>query len=142
MTKKPGSGGFRAGSGRAKGSINRKTRKTIKMAESKGRLPLEIMLDLMHKAAGKAESADKRLALALKGNDLKKIADLKAQVKRHEDEAFDRAAGASPYVHAKLQSVVKKDETLDLSKLNDEELAQLYNIQLKATRVPADQSNS
>ena len=107
MTTTAKRGGKIEGAGRKKGSTNKKSKAAYKMAVSKGKLPLEIMLDLMHRFYRKGEAATKSLK--------------HSEASEYFATAADRARDAAPFVHAKLQSVTQTN-TYDWSTMNDEQL--------------------
>ena len=93
-------GGARAGAGRKKGSVTKKTAETARKAAAKGITPVEYMLSLVH---------NKKLKQAVR---------------------LDAAKAAAPYVHPRLSSVeVKQDLTInDLTdKQLDSEISRLAN---------------
>ena len=100
-------GGKNPNAGRKKGAINKRSEALIKKAEAGGKMPLEIMLDLMRKAFREGESFTKR----------KKF---REAMERFE-VAFDHATNAAPYLHAKLQSITQTNK-FDVSTLTDEQL--------------------
>lgn len=79
-------GGVRPGSGRKKGTPNKKTAETIRKVEESGVTPLEFMLNIMRKP------------------DLGEFAE-PAQIIAHNAMRFEAAKAAAPYVHAKLAAV-------------------------------------
>ena len=86
----PGWGGRRPGAGRKKGSVNRRTEESMKIAKKLGTAePLEIMLNLMTKAIEEGR----------------------------EEMAFEYARAAAPYLHPKLaaQDIEALSEKEDLS---------------------------
>lgn len=109
-------GGKRAGAGRKKGSPNKRTQAAVAKAERTGKMPLDIMLQLMRRAMAAGEKAEKAKL---------------PEAEEHYTTAFERAAQAAPYLHSKLQSITQKDERIDLGKLTDEEIEFLYRIKLK-----------
>jgi hypothetical protein len=103
-------GGPRPGAGRKKGATNKKTKEAIAKAEAGGAMPLDIMLKQMRKYDALADKLSKTLGATGE------------QVQAAEALAAERARDASPYLHARLQSVTQKNEPFDITKLTDEEL--------------------
>lgn len=96
-------GGARPGSGRKKGSPNKRTAETQKAVEASGVTPLEFMLSVMRSEPPDVE--DPRILI-------------EAMAMR-----FEAAKAAAPYVHAKLSSV-EMNATVTTRTL-DQELAAL-----------------
>lgn len=94
-------GGQRNGAGRKRGVPNRVAKANIEKAEKTGAMPLDYMLDIMRNSRAGNERRD----------------------------AMARAA--APYLHPRLATVEYKTESFDLNKLTDEELEQLYRIQVR-----------
>ena len=88
-------GGKREGAGRRKGSMNRRTKQTVAMAEAAGQLPLEFMLEVMR------------------------------DPNESDDLRFRMAVAAAPFCHARLAAVACKEPALELSDLTDDELKSL-----------------
>ncbi len=99
-------GGKRIGAGRPKGAAAKRTRAIADRASAEGLTPLEVMLKAMRTHADKDEW----------------------------DEAASIAKDAAPYMHAKLASIQHTGrnggpiQTVDLTKLSGDELAQLEAI--------------
>ena len=70
-----GHGGYRAGAGRKRGSVNRASKKLVEMATASGQLPLEYFLEIM-----RDETQDTRTRI-------------------------EAAKLAAPYVHQRLSTV-------------------------------------
>lgn len=99
-------GGKRIGAGRKAGAATKRTRAIADKATAEGMTPLEVMLKAMRTHADKDEW----------------------------DEAASIAKDAAPYMHAKLASIQHTGrgggpiQTVDLTKLSGDELAQLEAI--------------
>jgi hypothetical protein len=91
-------GGKRAGAGRKPGSATKKTRAIADAVARSGLMPLDYMLEVMR--------------------------DTSADEKRRDD----LAKAAAPYVHPRLSAVELKKPPIDLSRLSDDELAQLREL--------------
>lgn len=78
-------GGARPGSGRKKGSPNKKTAALVQAVEASGITPLDFMLDIMRGKPPKDSDPASCIAFA--------------------SMQFEAAKAAAPYVHAKLQPV-------------------------------------
>jgi hypothetical protein len=95
-----GRGGARPGSGRKKGSPNKRTAALQKAVEESGITPLDFMLTIMRAELPDVE--DQRLLL-------------EAQAMR-----FEAAKAAAPYVHARLSAIdVKADISTHEASLDD-----------------------
>lgn len=101
--KSNGRGGARKGAGRKPGSANTKTREIANRAAEEGITPLEVMLDNMRFAHGKA--ADVLAQLLACGAETPEAFNEFKELLRFRGMAQEAAKDAAPYLHPRLSSV-------------------------------------
>jgi hypothetical protein len=92
-------GGKRAGAGRKRGSVTKKTREIADKAHESGLTPLDVMLGTMRELWAKAEEGDK-ITVQGEGVAAKIMTSLDFRLL-----AAEVAQKAAPFVHAKLANV-------------------------------------
>ena len=144
MERRERRGGLRLGpdgkplQGRPQGLKNRKTleRENAAMAEQLrtrkvSRTDLQVMLEIRDFFMGVAAQEQKKAAE--QGRDPNFDLMMKAL-----DLAGAMASKRAPFLHARLNRVTVSDEIMDLSRLNDDELAQLERLRAKASELGSD----
>ena len=131
-----GTGGKRQGAGRPKGSVNKMTAKERQKILDGGRSPLEIMVQIARWHFGRW-AIEKRKSPKERDED---------RLMAKADAAVDAASKAAPYVHPKFAAVQHSGpgggpiQTVDLSKMSDDDLSRLEALLGPLANLGGDQS--
>jgi hypothetical protein len=118
-----GTGGYRPGAGRPKGSVNSQSVKLQERALAFGQAPLDILLDLMRYYYERAQTLLKK-DLNNPANEQVDIDKLDAKIDYLFDKASDHAARAAGYIHPRM-SPMDLNSRFDLMRLTYDERREL-----------------
>jgi len=114
-----GTGGYRPGSGRPKGSVNSESIKLQERALASGFAPLDVLLGMMR---WYYEKAGRLLDPPMEGET--KAPPTDAEIDRLYDKAGEHAARAAPYIHPRM-SPMDMNSRFDMMRLTYDERREL-----------------
>ena len=93
------------GSGRKKGSRNKRTRELEQRVATTGKTPMEVMLDRMREADDRCKYLETKIKRSRPIEDAELVEALVKQLDKAQSFALECAAAAANYVHPKLASI-------------------------------------